>query len=306
MYVCGVKPFREHLLMPICRRFTYETVRKFLYEQKKKKLPSKKSGSFHAVYGGTDKQIIVYKFTNSVGCSTVGSSNHANLPHILRDLQTTPITMPASDLGDLGLGRAYLFPDSTLQEDAYGYHKPSTVQDRNIRYVVETAEATRKRSLIQKMKDTFPSLYVSEWGGIENHCCEFSGGGDVMCCPNNNSDARKIFCIYLPQWIKSSTVEVKYTHCSVDALELQLQANMVLLSSKCLFEVLTQNHEVDKVTIYGLGFGVFHKLLLLELNIDYVLGSLKFIELYSSPPNPSYHLSIDSAFRYVEAELLKL
>ena len=118
VYVCGIK----ELLLPSCRRFTYETVRIALQEQHKQRLPQglKKSASFHYVYCDGGKQT---KFTISIGCSSVGSSNHGCLLNITRNLQ--PITMPESS--DLGLGRAFLFPNSSLREDAHGYPSPTTI-----------------------------------------------------------------------------------------------------------------------------------------------------------------------------------
>ncbi|SMN12504.1 hypothetical protein SPBRAN_1286 [uncultured Candidatus Thioglobus sp.] len=294
IYVCGLHPYKCKLLLPDRRRFSYQHVADAMRKQKKTRLPYLDQGYFVTVWTESQCHVAIYKFLHPVGCSSVGSTVHGRLPNLM----VNPSTMTRMTPSDLGLGQQYLYLDSGLN---HGYVNPSRTQILTIKKVTETFEDERKSTLLSMMRTTFSSLFIDSWGQYNDGYCEFSGGGDILVC---SAVTKAILCIYLPNRIKTATIELKYSHCDVDALELQLQANMALLGSKCVSEVISRDgSDVNQRTVYGIGFGVFHELVLLELKTDFLQGTQTYSRLFSSPPNPSYHLEIDTVISWVVGKL---
>lgn len=269
------------------------TIKKELCTQKKKRLPySLNKGHFQTVFYNGQKQTLIWKFGQHNGCSEVASENHNQLPNLNRraDLEVTPLR------AEHGIGSAFMFPGTeSLVEGSYGsHHLPYSV----IKNAVEKVESERQIPFIEKIKETFKDVYVQEWGGVEDCFCRFTGGGDVLIIPKSKK-VDNCFCIFIYNWIKCGTVELKYTQCSCSAIELQLQANMMVIGSKCLYQILETGNDVEKITVYGLGFGVFHELLLLELTVDFAGDVMKFDQLFCYPPSPEYHVAIDSSIAYI-------
>ena len=296
VYICGTRfPFKEDLLLPNCRQLSEDTVRRALVRQNKKRLPTNlPSGSFHCLFDDSVKQVCLYKFTNTYGCGTIASPAHGKLINI-----RNPSGPAGIKYQDLGLARKYLYLDSNLGS-APGFDIPDMFSKHTIKKVVETKESGREDMLIDEIQQHYPNLTVQRWGGIDDRYCEFGGGGDVVVYPQN---MRRSLCIYIPRRIYTGTIELKFTTYSVSALELQLQANMMLLASKSLANLLEFNNDVDIIIVYGLAFGVFHELVLLKMEMNFTTGSTVFTYLFTSHPNPNYHIAVDSALAYIVEQL---
>ena len=101
--------------------------------------------------------------------------------------------------------------------------------------------------------------------------------------------------------IALGTIESKCCHdfkCS--DLELQLQASMILIATTSLHEALKEKEDIES---YGLGFGVYHNLILLKLTMNFLMGKIEFTELYKCSPCPGYHKAIDCAIDYIVSNL---
>ena len=157
--------------------------------------------------------------------------------------------MPASS--DLGLGRAFLLPDSTLREDAHGYPSPSSMQDRNIRRVVEATEPARQQSLIAWTQvlllqgvDTSAATarhghkccYCKAWG---HKCCYCKAWTQVLLLQGVDTSAatarRGHKCCYC------KALEIARDYCTV---KLKVRTNIT--TKQCFtIESSTTLHEVE-------------------------------------------------------------
>lgn len=54
--------------------------------------------------------------------------------------------------------------------------------------------------------------------------------------------------------VKAATVELKYTACKCDVLELQLQASMLLVAAMALKTLVENGNTVDSITVYTQGY----------------------------------------------------
>jgi hypothetical protein len=290
----GLHIYKETLLLPSRRAFNVNTIQRALRSQAKRPLPySIKTpvGTFKTIFSDGGSQICLLKFRAHVGCRSVTSTYHGDLPNIVKKNEHI---LPAQSFG---IGYKFMY----MQDENF-----STDTDATIRDAVETVENVRRDQLISDLQTRYPQFKISSYGGIEDHYCHFSGGGDVLMVPSVNSPVAHVttFCVLLGRRIECETLELKYMHASCDALELQLQANMELLGSKSLLSVLWLGKSIDAVTVYGLGFGVFHKLVLLQLEVNFINKTKVFTELYIASPSPNYHQKIDSSIQHIVSKLL--
>lgn len=176
MYVYGsAYIYRETLLLPSRRGFSCNDIKKACKENRKcQPHVSLRDGSFKTVFSDESQQIILWKYTSHVGCSTVTSCHHGQLPNIV--VRNEAVVQKMS-----GIGYKYMWHG--LEEDS----DTSKIDKVAVRRIVETNESDRKESLIRNLREHYPSFSVCY---LEDHYCHFSGGGDVLMVASN-----LIFCL---------------------------------------------------------------------------------------------------------------
>ena len=84
---------------------------------------------------------------------------------------------------------------------------------------------------------------------------------------------------------------------------LQLQANMILLTSALLVLKVEAGEEIEHMTSYGVLMGPSYRLKVLKLHIGFEDGTLTFEEQFSIDPSPVQAVHIDRVLDYVMGHL---
>ena len=302
VYVCGINPYKETMVLKSKTGYTLASIKGAIHRQNKRTLPLLMGrGDFHTVFSDEGRQTLLYKFSEYSGCRNTTSTCHKNLPNIDRK---SMVSIPKRNLG---VGLEYMFlpsmsdvaVDSTVSgamagniETDDGFFPPE-VNEMLMEARIEKIENERRPKLITALNNAFPCFTFEEWGNVMGHFCQFTGGGDIMV----KSKSGVYGCIMFSNQIRAATLELKYTLKCRD-LELQLQASMLLMAASLLNQQLKTGQVVDNILVYGLAFGVYHKLILLRLDIDFTT-TVKFKNVFVSGPGLEYHLAIDSALAYM-------
>ena len=84
---------------------------------------------------------------------------------------------------------------------------------------------------------------------------------------------------------------------------LQLQTNMILLTSALLLLKVEGGEEITHMTSYGILMGLGYPLKVLKLNMDFEDGTLCFEQQFSISPSPMHAVNIDRAIDYIMEHL---
>lgn len=303
VYVCGVNPYKETMVLESKTGYTLASIKDAIHRQNKRPLPLLMgSGDFHTVFSDEGRQMLLYKFSEYSGCRNTTSKCHKNLPNIDRK---SMVSIPKMNLG---VGLEYMFlpsmsnvaVESTVSGAMAGNIEtddeffPPEVNEKLMEARIEMIENQRRPKLITALNNAFPLFTFEEWGYEMGHFCQFTGGGDVVV----KSKSGVYGCIMFSNQIRAATLELKYTLAKCRDLELQLQASMLLMAASVLHQQLMTGQVVDNIVVFGLAFGVYHKLTLLRLDIDFAT-TVKFKNVFVSGPGLEYHLAIDSALAYM-------
>ena len=105
------------------------------------------------------------------------------------------------------------------------------------------------------------------------------------------------------QWC--AALENKGTQCTRPPthVTLQLQANMVLLCAKMLYESVSSEpenaEEISSLTCFGAQFGLTYPMKLLKLKMDFDERNMSFKELFVAPVGPASGAYMDLLLCYI-------
>ena len=159
----------ESVSCPNCKGCTVKQMREILARGRKKPLPQlrESDGWFKTVYTNkiNNKQFMLFKFKNSVGCRSTESTIHAGLRNPTKKYARM-------EEKSFGAGWQFMYP-----------HVPSNVTihdiltDHDIENTVDMLEEERLKRFIQVLNEKFPNYHFEKWGQKSSHFCPFSGGG---------------------------------------------------------------------------------------------------------------------------------
>ena len=170
---------------------------------------------------------------------------------------------------------------------------------------------------------------VKSWSGNFNRHCPFSGGGDLLIFKRHSQSAVVLDFNFSDE---QTTSDIGRTNAGTDDgitpdddtrdislgtkvspnlgsavdqenITLQLQANMLLLSSVLLLNEVTEDPDkaggINILSCYGLQIGLNCPLKILKLRVDFSKKKLEYEVLLNVSPTAVHHVYVDMALQHV-------
>ena len=341
LFVVGHSPYKGTLSLSRQNVFSFEEIKEAVGRQGKPQIPYPGEGQFKVVASTTEQQVVVFRYRKTIGCSKLSDSRNL-LPVPVcrhRKIETLMQTPTNIRVGSRFLYNGY---DQQYTIDGNGdmltrvvcFPAPNNFQCENSRSY-QMIEGL-KLALGQHYS-------VEWWFGNYNRHCPFSGGGDLSifksCSPsavvvdlhsndgteqttsNDGTDdestpddvTRDISLgtkldtrdISLGTKVSPTNKIANSLGSGVDqeGITLQLQANMLLLSSTLLLNKVKEDPDkaggINILSCYGLQIGLNCPLKILKLSVDFSKKELEYEELLNVSPTPVHHLYVDMALQHV-------
>ena len=318
----------------IVSRFTVEDIRAAL-RQSSKPLPSLPRGHFEVIGVSEEHQVALFKHKSVTGCRNTTSQQHSLLPmpipchKAITELTTEP---------NIRVGFEYIFGHSQPYSVV---DRKVRLEDPTLPVTGgdETTENRRTTVMISALENRFGGNFeISGAGQESSRYCPFSGGGDIYLLRKTPSTSAAALVHGVPHDVEWSDPDPDPTDVTPPAVtvaasaditppkpgelrcgatenkmlypsqtetdvRLQLQANMMLISSLVLLRKLEKRPEAAEsirvITCYGLQMGPTYPLKILKLTIDFENSLCKYEEQFKLYPCGVYSAYIDIALAYI-------
>ena len=311
LFVCGRHPWKRTFCLPEANRISVEQIQQVAAQTT---LPPFPPGQFVVVENTKDLQVALFKFKDATGCRNTASINHSRLPRPIQE-HKPPQTF-IREPNNLRVGFQYLFGhdqsysvrDGQIQID---HHLPQVTTE-------EASEHQRTSVLVNGLVAHFGREYdiIMGSGHDASHFCPFTGGGDVQVFKHKSgvvvaAEAEAVPVASDPNVTPPREGEyrcISFENKGIQAAQpaqavtLQLQADMVLLSSNLLARNITSNpndaESINVISCFGVQMGVSCPLKLLKLSIDFENCTMIFKELFHIPRCALYGAYVDISINY--------
>ena len=327
VFVLSHTPYRATLELPHRSRFSKQEVAEAAQRAGCRSLMSLPTGYFDVIrVDDNNCQIAVYRFEKVVGCRKTDSNRHAKLPvAFVRHKEIKLLNMCT-----VRLGFKYL----------YGYNQTYEVISNGSILLSQNTPNEPLPSLNEHQR-TVDMLFALRSAVGQNytivcssdsrgHYSPFSGGGDITIFKKGSAAAATLLhtkeeleeelgtsaqSAHSPQSsspinvtppkvgeYRCASIENKVAHVQGDKdVTLQLQANMLLLCSTLLIEILNKSNAdgIEVLSCYGIQIGITYPLKILKLTIDFSKDKVLYEELFSLSPCAFYPVYVDMCMEYI-------
>ena len=324
LFIVGHQPYKETLMLPVCRFLTCREVDAAAAEQHEQLIPYEVDGEFESVVSLSSLRVAVFRFRNTTRCSNTHSEAHRSLPPA--GLQYCMIeTVMKNVRVTIKVGSAFLYnglqQPYTITDSVIGMEPPRAPAVSRVRpsepEIVRTAHMMQGLRQALAMKD-----YTVSPCWDTRHYSPFSGGENISIFKKTSSAVAAIVLQTIPSDMDTPSdadvlvsppergeyrcisIENKVSGADDQKITLQLQANMLLLCSTLLLKMLEECSaeeaaDINILTCYGLQNGLNCLLKVLKLSFDFTTGRQECVEIFSIPPSPYLHVYVDVALQYI-------
>ena len=336
LFVVGHTLYKVTLSLSRQNVFSFDEINEAVGRQRKPQIPDPGKGQFKIVASTTEQQVAVFRYDKTTGCSKL-SGAHNLLP--VPNCRHRKIKMLMQTHTNIRVGSRFLYNgyDQQYTIDDKGdmftrvecFPAPKNFQ----------CEISRSLEMIEGLKLALGEHYTVEyWFGNFSRHCPFSGGGDLSIFKSRSrsavvvdlhsndgtddgtndgitpdDDTRDISlstkvsptkpgeyrCVSIENKIASNLG----SDVDQENITLQLQANMLLLSSTLLMnkikECPNKAEGINILRCYGLQIGLNCPLKILKLSVDFSKKELEYEELLNIPTTALHHLYVDMALQHV-------
>lgn len=309
LFYLGFKPFKEYVMV--------ENKQILGSEDLPQTLPELRSGNFHYFHcireGEEELYIYIFKFNEVKGCRTIHADFHGELPPCLETNKMSDAKL-LSYKGPAEFGTSYFYtsgqPEIEYTETG-GYiikAEPST----SVNFGDFSEYARRdlyKECLENHIKEHSNNLQLITTTHLKlllntQKISPFSGGGDDMLIgmligippeglvvSREDQDEDSVYSPITNQTV--ANIEYKdVTLQSNQALESQLEANMMMLASQILAlrlkrlkndeKPITKLRELNTVSSYGISFGLLKPIVIKKLTLNFQCRCVELQKRYES------------------------
>ena len=230
-------------------------------------------GTFVVLQRLPNLQVALFQHRTTVACTDTNSPTHNKLPRPITIRPTRPLSQMISFLPPVSETASHIQVGAVIIYGVNYQYKVTPeekviINDSSEMVVVEYGnENQRTDAAVAMLKQVFgTSLQVERTSRDTEQHCPFSGGGDIYIYHKMNAIA--IMTGVEEDWekeIKCGATEEKVTSQQKNqSLCLQLQANMMVLSSKMIQKRIKSHpascEKLNSITCYGLLIGPVHPL----------------------------------------------
>ena len=329
LFVIGHSPYKVTLSLSPQNAFSFDEINEAVGRQGKPQIPYPGKGQFKMVASTTEQQVAVFRYDKTTGCGKL-SGAHDLLPVPVCRHRKTEILIQTHT--NIRVGSPFLYN---------GHDQQYTIDDKGdmlTRVVGFPApknfqcENSRSSQMIEGLKLALGQHYKVEfWSGNFSRHCPFSGGGDLSIFKSRSHSA-VVVDLNFNDGTEQTTSDIGRTNAGTDdgitpdddtrdislgtkvspnlgsavdqeSITLQLQANMLLLSSVLLLNEVTEDPDkaggINILSCYGLQIGLNCPLKILKLRVDFSKKKLEYEVLLNVSPTAVHHMYVDMALQHV-------
>ena len=345
VYVVSVTLYKAFLRLPRWTSFTREDVAKAAEKQGVRKPPKLPLGTFEVFLSAKEYQVAIFRFSSVTGCRQTDSAQHRKLPlpktrhKTMQEFTREPNGIRVGFKYVFGFDHPYavqggkiVLESCKMPTTAPG---PNTELTRTVDMVGFLQNKFRGDLYITLFQDRSHFCPFSGGGDVgifragsasvallqrtaspepeETQAAPQEAAPPTETldsCPSSPSlsqqQSQQVVTPPREGEYRCTSVENKVSSTQSErSVTLQLQANMLLLSSKVLVDKLKEKRtDIKLFTCYGVQLGPLYDLKLLKLTLNFDEHELCYEELFNLPPCAFYPAFIDIALSHVLESLV--